>query len=32
MYGGWLVAFGVLAAWAVAVYAVLIRTLSRREA
>jgi len=32
MYGGWLVAFGVMGAWAVAVYAVLIRTLSRREA
>jgi len=32
MYGDWLLAFGVIAAWAVAVYAVLIRTLSRREA
>jgi ABC-2 type transport system permease protein len=32
MYGGWMLAFGVIAAWAVAVYAVLIRTLSRREA
>jgi len=32
MYGGWLLAFGVMAAWAIAVYSVLIRTLSRREA
>ena len=32
MYGSWMLAFGVIAAWAVAVYAVLIRTLSRREA
>jgi hypothetical protein len=32
MYGGWMLAFGVLAAWAVVVYAVLIRTLSRKEA
>jgi ABC-2 type transport system permease protein len=32
MYGGWALAFGVMAAWSVAVYAVLIRTLSRREA
>lgn len=32
MYGGWTLAFGVMAAWAVVVYAVLIRTLSRREA
>lgn len=32
MYGGWFLAFVVLGAWAVAVYAVLIRTLSRREA
>jgi ABC-2 type transport system permease protein len=32
MYGGWTLGFGVIAAWAVAVYAVLIRTLSRREA
>lgn len=32
MYGGWTLAFGVLGAWAVAVYAALIRTLSRREA
>jgi len=32
MYGGWLIAFGVMAAWSIAVYAVLIRTLSRREA
>jgi ABC-2 type transport system permease protein len=32
MYGGWTLAFGVIAAWAVAVYAVLIRTMSRREA
>jgi hypothetical protein len=32
MYGGWMLAFGVIAAWAFAVYAVLIRTLSRREA
>lgn len=29
---GWLLAFGVIAAWAIPVYAVLIRTLSRREA
>jgi len=32
MYGSWMLAFGVIAAWSVAVYAVLIRTLSRREA
>lgn len=32
MYGGWTLGFGVIAAWAVAVYAVLIRTLSGREA
>jgi ABC-type multidrug transport system permease subunit len=32
MYGGWTLAFGVIAAWAVLIYAVLIRTLSRREA
>ena len=32
MYGGWTLAFGVIAAWAVAVYSVLIRTVSRREA
>ncbi|HSP08781.1 MAG TPA: ABC transporter permease [Candidatus Dormibacteraeota bacterium] len=32
MYGGWVLAFGVLAAWAVAAYAILIRALSRREA
>jgi ABC-type multidrug transport system permease subunit len=31
MYGGWTLAFGVMAAWAVMIYAVLIRTLSRRE-
>jgi ABC-type multidrug transport system permease subunit len=32
MYGGWMLAFGVIAAWAVVIYAVLIRALSRREA
>ncbi len=32
MYGGWMLGFGVMAAWSVAVYAVLIRTVSRREA
>jgi ABC-type multidrug transport system permease subunit len=32
MYGGWTLSFGVIGAWAVVVYAVLIRTLSRREA
>lgn len=32
MYGGWMLAFGVIAAWAVIIYAILIRTLSRREA
>jgi ABC-2 type transport system permease protein len=32
IYGNWLVGFGVLAAWAAAGYAVLIRTMSRREA
>lgn len=32
MYGGSTLAFGVIAAWAVGVYAVLIRTLARREA
>jgi ABC-type multidrug transport system permease subunit len=32
MYGGWTLAFGVMAVWAVMIYAVLIRTLSRREA
>jgi ABC-type multidrug transport system permease subunit len=32
MYGGWMLAFGVMAAWAVMIYAVLIRTLSHREA
>lgn len=31
MYGGWMVGFAVIAAWAVVVYAVLIRVLSRRE-
>jgi len=32
IYGNWLVGFGVLAAWAAAGYALLIRTMSRREA
>jgi ABC-type multidrug transport system permease subunit len=32
MYGGWTLAFGVMGAWAVIIYAVLIRTLTRREA
>jgi hypothetical protein len=32
MYGGWPLSFGILAVWAVAIYAVLVRTLSRREA
>lgn len=32
MYGGWMLAFGVMAAWAVIIYAALIRTLTRREA
>jgi hypothetical protein len=32
MYGGWMLAFGVMAAWAVMIYAVLIRTITRREA
>jgi ABC-type multidrug transport system permease subunit len=32
MYGGWMLAFGVIAAWAIVAYSVLIRTLARREA
>ncbi len=32
MYGGWTLAFAVIAAWAVIIFTVLIRTLSRREA
>jgi ABC-2 type transport system permease protein len=32
MYGGWMLAFGVMAAWAVIIYTVLIRTLAHREA
>jgi ABC-type multidrug transport system permease subunit len=32
MFGGWTLAFGVMAAWAVIVYALLTRTLSHREA
>lgn len=31
MYGGWTLAFAVIAAWAVVIYGVLIRALSRRE-
>ncbi len=31
MFGGWPLAFGVIAAWGVVIYAVLIRTLARRE-
>jgi ABC-2 type transport system permease protein len=31
LFGGWALAFGVIAIWAIAVYAVLIRSLSRRE-
>ena len=31
LYGGWLVSFAIIAAWAVVVYAILIRTLARRE-
>lgn len=31
MYGDWALAFGVIAAWAAAVYSFLLRTLSRRE-
>lgn len=31
LYGGWTLAFAVIGAWAVVVYAVLIRALSRRE-
>lgn len=32
MYGDWLLSFGVIGLWAVVIYAVLIRILSRREA
>ena len=32
IYGGSLLSFGIIAAWAVAIYAVLVRVLSRREA
>lgn len=32
IYGGWAMGFGIIAVWTVAIYAVLIRTLARREA
>lgn len=32
LYGNWMLSFAVIAAWAVVIYAVMIRTLSRREA
>lgn len=32
VYGGWAVGFGIIAAWSVVIYAMLVRTLARREA
>jgi hypothetical protein len=32
IYGGWAIGFAIIAAWSVVIYAVLVRTLARREA